>query len=216
VPEIHTNGCKLAREPVISRRRSARTGGTGYTPATRTRPLPSWALSPQAVEAIRVHILSRAGQREAILAHRDATVVSLQYGLASRNQELWGLRWSSLDGEFAWITEVLARDEADEAESLLRRVADNPSCPVASAWADLGRAEVDRLRGDAHAGDRFAELARLAAQRGAHWLGTQAAIGLGLSGDARAALIWAALPAELRDDSQDPPAGLGQPRVLWM
>ena len=32
VPEIQTNGCKLAREPVVSRRRSARRGGTGYTP----------------------------------------------------------------------------------------------------------------------------------------------------------------------------------------
>ncbi len=99
VPEIHTNGCKLAREPIISRRRSARTGGTGYTPATRTRPLPSWALSPQAVEAIRAQMLLRPAPRKAILAHRDATIVSLQYGMASRNQELWGLRWSSLDGQ---------------------------------------------------------------------------------------------------------------------
>jgi hypothetical protein len=110
----------------------------------------------------------------------------------------------------------LARDEADEAERLLRRVADNSSCPVASAWAGLGLAELDRLCGDARAGDRYAELARFAAERGAHWLGAQAAIGLGLSGDARAASVWAALPGELRCDSQAPPAGLGQPRVLWM
>jgi hypothetical protein len=108
VPEIHTNGCKLAREPVISRRRSARRGGTGYTPAVRARPLPSWALSPQAVEAIRAQMLSCPGPRKAILAHRDAMIVSLQYGIASRNQELWGLRWSSLDGEFVWVTEVLS------------------------------------------------------------------------------------------------------------
>jgi SIR2-like protein len=110
----------------------------------------------------------------------------------------------------------LARDEAGEAERLLRRVADKPSCPVASVWADLGLAEVGRLRDDARAGDCFAELARFAAERGAHWLGAQAAIGLGLSGDARAAQIWTALPAELCYDSQDSPAGLGQPRVLWM
>ena len=43
--EIHANGCKLAKEPVISRRRSAQRGGTGYAPATRPRPLASWALT---------------------------------------------------------------------------------------------------------------------------------------------------------------------------
>ena len=110
----------------------------------------------------------------------------------------------------------LACDEADEAERLLRRVADTPSCPVASAWADLGLTELDRLRGDARAGDRYAELARFAAERGAHWLRAQAAIGLSLSGNARAASVWAALPVELRRDSQGPPPGLGRPRVLWM
>lgn len=110
----------------------------------------------------------------------------------------------------------LARNEHDDAERLLRRVADNPSCPVASAWADLGLAELDRLRGNAGASDRFAELARLAAERGAHWLGAQAAIGLGLSGDAHAIPAWTALPSELRNNSQYPPAGLGEPRVLWM
>jgi integrase len=114
VPEIHTNGCKLAREPIISRRRSARTGGTGYTPTTRARPLPSWALSPQAVEAIRAQMLLPPAPRKAILAHRDATIVSLQYGMASRNQELWGLRWSSLDGEFAWVTEVLSSGQLQQ------------------------------------------------------------------------------------------------------
>jgi hypothetical protein len=108
VPEIQSNGCKLAREPVVSRRRSARRGGTGYPPKVRARPLPSWALSPQAVEAIREQMLLHLEQRDPILAHRDATVVSLQYGLAARNQEVWGLRWASLNGEFAWVTEVLS------------------------------------------------------------------------------------------------------------
>jgi hypothetical protein len=108
VPEIHTNGCKLAKEPVISRRRSARRGGTGYSPAARPRALASWALSPQAVEAIRAQILLGVGQRRAVLAYRDATIVGLQYGLATRNQEVWGLRWTSLNGEFAWVSEVLS------------------------------------------------------------------------------------------------------------
>jgi hypothetical protein len=107
VPEIQSNGCKLAREPVVSRRRSARRGGNGYPSGARTRPLPSWALSPQAIEAIREQMLLRE-QRDLIIAHRDAIVVSLQYGLAARNQEVWGLRWASLNGEFAWVTEVLS------------------------------------------------------------------------------------------------------------
>ncbi len=108
VPEIETNGCRLAKEPVISTRRSARRGGTGYGPGVSPCPLASWALSPQAVEAIRAQML-RGGERgNALLAHRDATIVSLQYGLATRNQEVWGLRWSSIDGYFAWVTEVIS------------------------------------------------------------------------------------------------------------
>ncbi len=114
VPEIQTNGCMLANEPSISRRRSARQGGTGYAPAHTRGPLASWALSPQAVEAIREQILLRVERRDPILAHRDATIVSLQYGLATRNQEVWGLRWSSLAGEFAWVTEVLSCGQLDE------------------------------------------------------------------------------------------------------
>jgi site-specific recombinase XerC len=51
---------------------------------------------------------------QAILAHRDAMIVSLQYGMASRNQELWGLRWSSLDGEFVWVTEVLSNGQLQQ------------------------------------------------------------------------------------------------------
>jgi hypothetical protein len=89
-------------------------GGTGYAPDVPKRPLVSWALSPQAVEAIRAQMLVRVKRREAILAHRDRTIVSLQYGLATRNQEVWGLRWLSLDGEFAWITEVLSSGQLEQ------------------------------------------------------------------------------------------------------
>lgn len=114
VPEIQTNGCMLANESAFSRRRSARRGGTGYAPAAPRRRLPSWALSPQAVEAIREQMQLRVGRRDPILAHRDATIVSLQYGLAARNQEVWGLRWRSLADEFAWVTEVLSCGQLDE------------------------------------------------------------------------------------------------------
>jgi hypothetical protein len=111
VPEIEINGCRLATEPRGNKRRSLRAGGTGYAPhGHRT---PGWALSPQAVEAIRAEILKPACRREEILAHRDAIVVSLQYGLCARNQEVWGLRWSSLIGEFAWVLEVLSCGRLD-------------------------------------------------------------------------------------------------------
>lgn len=40
--------------------------------------------------------------------------MSLQYGMASRNQELWGLRWSSLDDDFAWVTEVLSNGQLQQ------------------------------------------------------------------------------------------------------
>jgi hypothetical protein len=106
IPEIETNGCRLATEPRGNKRRSLIAGGTGYAPrGRRTR---GWALSPQAVEAIRAEIRKPSIRREEILAHRDAMVVSLQYGLCARNQEVWGLRWSSLVDEFAWVLEVLS------------------------------------------------------------------------------------------------------------
>jgi integrase len=125
VPEIQTNGCGLANEQRINRRRSMRCGGSGYAQTGRRRGLAvaSWALSPHAVEAIRAEILSRGG----ILAHRDATAVSLQYGLGARNQELWALRWESFDDEFAWVFEVLSCGQLEEwgktEHSTMRRTA---------------------------------------------------------------------------------------------
>jgi hypothetical protein len=105
VPEIEINGCSLATEPRGNKRRSLRGGGTGYAPTPHRRGpcVPSWALSPQAVEAIRAQMLARINGRRKILAHRDAMIVSLQYELCARNQEIWGLRWSSLADEFAWV-----------------------------------------------------------------------------------------------------------------
>jgi hypothetical protein len=100
VGEIRTNGCSFAPEPRGNVRRSLRSGGTGYEPGPRRHgPLvPAWALSPQAVEAIRAQLLARTEGRKAILARRDAMIVSLQYGLCARNQEVWGLRWVIAEG----------------------------------------------------------------------------------------------------------------------
>jgi integrase len=114
VPEIQSNGCLLAGERTTSRRRSVRRGGTGYAPATRRRPLARWALSPRAVEVIREQMLLRVDHRDPLLAHRDAMIVSLQYGLGARSQEVWALRWTSIIGSFAWLTEVLTDGRVEE------------------------------------------------------------------------------------------------------
>jgi integrase len=116
VEEIQVNGCGLASEPRSRRRRSQREGGTGYAPARRRHGelVASWALSPQAVEAIRGQLLRRTHRRGQILVHRDAMIVSLLYGLCLRPQEVWGLRWASLIGEFAWVLEVLSSGELSD------------------------------------------------------------------------------------------------------
>ncbi|MFI4977682.1 MAG: hypothetical protein ACHQHM_07530 [Thermoanaerobaculales bacterium] len=109
-PEITTNGCILANERTTNRRRSIRSGSTGRASTVRRRnsQTPNWALSPQAVEAIREQMLARVRGRDPILAHRDATIASLQYGLGARNQEVWGLRWTSVTETFADILEVIS------------------------------------------------------------------------------------------------------------
>ncbi len=116
VPEIQTNGCILANERTINRRRSTQRGGTGRFAAGRRRgsQTPSWALSPQAVEAVREQMLQRIEDRDPILAQRDAMAVSLQYGLGSRNQEVWGMRWMSIGHDFAEVVEVLSSGALDE------------------------------------------------------------------------------------------------------
>ncbi len=65
-------------------------------------------------------MLARVAGRDQILAHRDAMVVSLQYGLAARNQEIWGIRWMSLEEDFAWIREVLSSGSLDESGKIER------------------------------------------------------------------------------------------------
>jgi hypothetical protein len=147
VPEIQTNGCGLANEQRVNRRRSMRRGGTGHARAGRRSGLAaaSWALSPQAVEAIRAEMLQRGNARSEILAHRDATIVGLQYGLAARNQEVWALRWESLDDEFAWIFEILSSGQLEEwgktEHSTMRRTPYRACCRKISpsgAWRSGG------------------------------------------------------------------------------
>jgi integrase len=40
--------------------------------------------------------------------------VCLQYGLGARSQEVWALRWTSIIGSFAWMTEVLTSGCVEE------------------------------------------------------------------------------------------------------
>lgn len=76
-------------------------------------------------------MLARAADaRRPLLAYRDATLVSIQYGLGLRNQEVYGLRWSSLGTDRARIVEVLSWNQLDEwakTEQATGRAAKVPS-----------------------------------------------------------------------------------------
>jgi integrase len=138
VPEVSTNGCLLASERTRSRRRSSRSGstGTGTTGRRGNCQTPAWALSPQAVEAIREQMLARTKQRDPVLALRDATVLSVQYGLAARNQEIWGIRWSRIEEDFAEILEVISWGELDEYGKTAKTTERRASVP-GIMWGDL-------------------------------------------------------------------------------
>jgi integrase len=122
VPELQTNGALLAGAHQGSRRRSVRRGGAGLpTPARIGRrhgaEVQNWALSPLAVEHIRARLLTRQVDRNPIVPYRDAMIVSLQFGLACRNQEAYGLRWGNLGSDFIDIIEVLSWGEIDEGKT---------------------------------------------------------------------------------------------------
>lgn len=143
VPEVDSNGCLLANEKVSNRRKSMRRT-TGRTAVRRRgNEVHSWALSPMAVELIRAAMLSDKLHRTPILNHRDALIVSLQFGLALRNQEVYGVRWQSFaDQERAYITEVLSWNELDDrakTERASERAIKVPSLLVADLdlWRGL-------------------------------------------------------------------------------
>jgi integrase len=83
-------------------------------------------------------MLLRVAGRDPLLALRDATVVSTQYGLAARNQEIWGLRWERLDEEFAEILQVISWGELDEYGKTNKTTERRASMPPL-LWADLQR-----------------------------------------------------------------------------
>ena len=116
VPEIESNGCLFANEKIGNRRKSMRGARGRTTLRRRGEEVRSWALSPMAVELIRAQMLrSTIHVEKSILAHRDAIIVSVQFGLALRNQEVYGLRWSSFAAkERVHITQVLSWNELDD------------------------------------------------------------------------------------------------------
>ena len=117
---LTVNGC-LTMQRRRGMRRASRRPGTGAArggPAGKHRDdLPSWALSPIAVERIRLVMLERLGQRSSLLALRDATAVSVQYGLGMRNQEIWALTLDDVAGRRATVREVLSYGALDAGKT---------------------------------------------------------------------------------------------------
>ena len=72
---------------------------------------------PLAVERIRLVMLERLDQRSPLLALRDATVVSVQYGLGMRNQEVWALTLGDVAGRRASVREVLSYGALDAGKT---------------------------------------------------------------------------------------------------
>lgn len=122
VPEVQTNGCLLASEHVGSKRRSVRRGGTGHAASASSRrpkrgARAHWALSPMATELVRTRMQVHVVDRNPLLALRDASMVSVQYGLACRDQELYGLRWDDVRDDHIDIHEVLSWGQLDDGKT---------------------------------------------------------------------------------------------------
>jgi integrase len=118
---VSINGC-LTMQRRRGMRRASRRAGTGASrrseaPGKRRDDLSSWALSPLAVERIRLVMLERVDQRPRLAALRDATVVSVQYGLAMRNQEVWALSIGDVSSRRAMVREVLSYNELDTGKT---------------------------------------------------------------------------------------------------
>lgn len=117
---LNANGCSSMQRRRGMRRASRRVGtGAAPTPlpGKRRDDLSAWALSPLAVERIRVAILERVAGRPPVSALRDATAVSVQYGLGMRNQEIWALTFGDLGGRRARVREVLSYGQLDAGKT---------------------------------------------------------------------------------------------------
>lgn len=137
VPEVHTNGCLMANERTTNRRRSVRARGCGgaQRDKRKTGRVANWALSPKAVEAIRYEMLHTSNCSK-LIAARDAVIVSLQYGYALRNQEVFALRFHDIHEDVAEVMEVLTwggLSEFGKTPKSTERRCDTPGL----VWADV-------------------------------------------------------------------------------
>jgi integrase len=132
VPEIESNGCMLANEGATNRRKSTRPKSGGRRSRRRGEAVRSWALSPSSVEMIRAEMIDRADVAERpLLCHRDAMIASLQFGLALRNQEVYGFRWSELTNRNrARIEEVLSLGGLESSAKTERATGRFVVCPA--------------------------------------------------------------------------------------
>lgn len=137
VPEVHTNGCLMANERTVNRRRSVRARGSGgaQREKRKTGKVPNWALSPRAVEAIRYEMLHSSKCSE-LVARRNAMVVSLQYGYQLRNQEVFAVRFIDINEDFAEIMEVLTWGGLSEFGKTPKSTERRCNTPPL-LWADL-------------------------------------------------------------------------------
>lgn len=155
---LNANGCSLMQRR-RGMRRASRHQGTGAVPARapgkRRDDLAAWALSPVAVERIRMAMLERTRGRPPLAALRDATAVSVQYGLGMRNQEIWALTFGDVRGRRARVRDVLSYGQLDVgktagATSRLRRPPiDSILSDDLEAWRDAIRSHGGSVGSDA-------------------------------------------------------------------
>jgi integrase len=110
---IEANGCRVMQRSLGTRRRKSPSAVKRQAGRKEQTSTAAWALSPLAVERIRLVMGERTEQRGELFAARDATAVAIQYGLGMRNQEIWALVFGDLAGRRAVVREVLSSGTLD-------------------------------------------------------------------------------------------------------
>jgi hypothetical protein len=118
---------------------------------------------------------------------------------------------------------AIALDDRVEAQCRLTRVREEGATPISTTLAQLGLAELHRLNNprDTNAADPFETLANEAHQKRATWIEAQAALGVHLCDESRAAPLWRRLEKSWPQNGGVPLQQLTSitndpPRVLWL